>query len=103
MTEPQALRLSLGFGPGFGLFAGDKRLTIEHITIVILWLRIPGLGSGRLPGVRIYTVRVMALEEAPGLAPLLLECMTSLRRVPVAPRFLTQLGAPLGPPWGSSK
>src|SRR4029450_9649470 len=64
-SESPSLRLSLGFGPRFRLVAGHKGLTIEHITIILARLRIPRLSLGRLPGVRIHTLRVMALEEAP--------------------------------------
>ena len=64
-AKPPSLELFLGFGPRFGLVAGNKGLAIEHLTVVRARLRIPGLGLGRLPGVRIHAPRVMALEKAP--------------------------------------
>src|SRR2546426_7895298 len=62
---PSTPLLILGFGPGFGLFAGDKGRAIEHVAIVIGRLSIPGLGLGRLAGVGVHLLRVLALEDAP--------------------------------------
>src|SRR6476660_8641302 len=81
-AKPPSLGLFLGFGPRFGLVAGDKGLAIEHLTVVGTWLRIPGLGLGRLPGVRIHAPRVMALEEAPAPGERLLGGVAGLRRTP---------------------
>src|SRR4029450_4945578 len=102
MTEPPFLRLSLGLRPCFGLFPGDKGLAIEHRTLVLPRLRIPGLGLGRLPSMCIHAVRVTALEKVPAPGELLLVGMTALRGTPVGAGFLappgTLLGAPLAGP-----
>src|SRR5256885_17199710 len=60
-----SLLLVLGFGPGFCLVASDEGLAIEHVTIVIGRLRIPGLRLGWLPGVSVHAVRFMTLEDSP--------------------------------------
>src|SRR5204862_1072857 len=65
-------------------------------TVVLGWLRIPGLGLGRLPGVGVPARRVSALVEAPGPAQLVLGRVTGVRRVPVGTRVLAQPGTPLG-------
>src|SRR4029450_12011971 len=102
MTEPPFLRLSLGLRPCFGLFPGDKGLTIEHRTLVLPRLRIPGLRLGRLAGMRIHAVRVTALEKVPAPGELLLVGLAALRGAPVGAGFLappgTLLGAPLACP-----
>jgi len=51
--------------PGFGLGAGDKRVTIEHLAVVIVRLRIPGVRLGRLAGMSIHLLCVVALKESP--------------------------------------
>src|SRR4029450_12507618 len=98
LAPAPCLRLSLGLRPRFGLFPGDKGLAIEHRTLVLPRLRIPGLGLGRLPGMGIHAVRVTALEKVLAPGELLLVAMAALRRTPVGTGFL----APPGPLLGTS-
>src|SRR6266508_2427389 len=88
LLELPSKLLLLGSGPAFGLFAGDKGRAIEHVAVVIGRLRIPGLGLGRLPGVRVHALRLLTLEDAPGPAPLLLGRVAGLRGVPVGTHLL---------------
>jgi len=100
--EPPFLGFALGLRPRFSLFPGDKGFAIEHRTLVLPRLHIPGFGLGRLPGMRIHAVRVTALEKVPALGELLLVGRTALRGTPVGAGFLaprgTLLGAPLAGP-----
>src|SRR4029450_12325609 len=96
MTEPPFLRLSLGLSPRFGLFPGDKGLAIEHRTLVFPRLRIPGLGLGRLPGMRIHAVRVTTLEKVPVPGELRLVGLAALRGTPIGAGFLAPPGTLLG-------
>src|SRR5262245_38222149 len=98
LTAPPFLRLSLGLRPRFGLFPGDKGLAVEHRTLVLPRLRIPGLGLGWLPGMCIHAVRVMALEKVPAPGELLLVGLAALRRTPVGAGFLAPPGPLLGVP-----
>ena len=52
--------------------ACDKRLAIEHETLVIGRLCIPRFGLGRLSGVGVHALRVLTLIDAPWPALLVL-------------------------------
>ena len=45
-----------------------NRVTLEHLAIVLVWLRIPGLRLGRLTGMRLHLLGVMSLKNSPGHA-----------------------------------
>ena len=92
------LRLSVGLRPRFGLFPGDKGLAIEHRTLVLPRLRIPGLGLGRLAGMGIHAVRVTALEKVPAPGELPLVGIAALRGTPGGAGFLAPPGTLLGTP-----
>src|SRR5262249_46949265 len=72
-----ALRLAVGVRPSFGLLACDKRLAIEHETLIPHRLGIPGPRVGRLPGMGVHARCLSALVKAPDPALLVLRVCPS--------------------------